>query len=57
MEHPVFSGHGDLLGSVSVLFKPKEVLAAAWGKAKTQPALKPWAMDAAGCIIHNQYKS
>lgn len=54
LEHPVFDGNGDLLGSVSVLFKPKELLAAAWGKAKNQEALEPWAMDAAGRIIYDQ---
>jgi hypothetical protein len=56
MEHPVLDGNGDLLGSVSVLFKPEEVLAAAWSKAKTQPALEPWAMDAAGRVIYDQDK-
>lgn len=56
MEHPVLDSNGNLLGSVSVLFKPEEVLAAAWSKAKTQPALEPWAMDATGRIIHDQDK-
>jgi hypothetical protein len=56
MEHPVFNGNGDLLGSVSVLFRPEALLEAAWDKTETHQDLEPWAMDAAGRIIHDQDK-
>lgn len=54
LEHPVLAADGKLLGSVSVLFRPEMVLAAAWDQANTHRDLEPWAMDAAGRIIHDQ---
>lgn len=54
LEHPVLDKAGGLRGSVSVLFRPDALLAAALGAIAPAPGLEPWAMDALGRILYDQ---
>lgn len=52
LEHPVLGAAGDLLGSVSALFKPEEVLARACGGAAEQAGFEVWILQADGRFLY-----
>ncbi len=53
LEHPIMAGGDVMLGSVSVLFRPETVLAAAWNRVGSNQGLEPWAIDHAGRLVHD----
>ena len=53
IEEPVFSARGDFAGSVSLLFKPEDLLSAVIKSVTNDPSLYIWVMQKDGRILYD----
>ncbi|MDD5073033.1 MAG: cache domain-containing protein [Candidatus Omnitrophica bacterium] len=53
IEQPVFSARGDFAGSVSLLFKPEDLLSAVIKSVTNDPSLYIWVMQKDGRILYD----
>ncbi len=53
IEEPVFSARGDFAGSVSMLFKPEDLLSAVIKSVTNDPSLYIWVMQKDGRILYD----